>query len=56
MNLQRRASKSPELPTVEKLPQLARFFDTHLVMNYRNAEDWYDINPLLSAEIAKDGS
>ena len=50
------ASKSPELPTVEKLPQLARFFDTHLVMNYRNAEDWYDINPLLSAEIAKDGS
>lgn len=45
------ASKDPELESVQKLPQLARFFDTHLVLNYRNGDDWYDIHPLLVEEI-----
>jgi hypothetical protein len=40
-------SKRPELESIKELPRLARFFDTHLVLNYRNAEDWYDIHPLL---------
>ena len=40
-------SKQPELETMQKLPDLARFFDTHVVINYRNNEDWYDIHPLL---------
>lgn len=40
-------SKTPELPSVTELPRLARFFDTHLVLNYRNADDWYDVHPLL---------
>lgn len=45
------ASKTPELETIKELPRLARFFDTHLVLNYRNAEDWYDIHPLLAKAI-----
>jgi energy-coupling factor transporter ATP-binding protein EcfA2 len=45
------ATKAPELSSNDRLPQLARFFDTHLVLNYRNGEDWYDIHPLLNAEI-----
>lgn len=32
-------SKSPELASIAELPRLARFFDTHLVLNYRNGED-----------------
>lgn len=37
----------PQLESVQKLPSLARFFDTKLVLNYRNGEDWYDVHPLL---------
>jgi hypothetical protein len=40
-------SKRPELESIAELPRLARFFDTKLVLNYRNDEDWYDIHPLL---------
>lgn len=40
-------SKRPELDSIKELPRLARFFDTHIVLNYRNADDWYDIHPLL---------
>lgn len=45
-------SKRPELPSTAELPRLARFFDTTLVLNYRNGEDWYDIHPLLQAVLA----
>jgi energy-coupling factor transporter ATP-binding protein EcfA2 len=45
-------SQKTELLSSEKLPQLARFFDTHVVLNYRNTEDWYYIHPLLEREIA----
>jgi hypothetical protein len=45
------ASKKAELKSMEKLPTLARFFDTHLVLNYRNGDDWYDVHPLLRSEI-----
>ncbi len=47
-------SKKPELGSITELPRLARFFDTHLVLNYRNAEDWYDIHPLLRAVLEGD--
>jgi hypothetical protein len=40
-------TKLPELQTNEALPALARFFDSKLVLNYRNGEDWYDVHPLL---------
>jgi energy-coupling factor transporter ATP-binding protein EcfA2 len=45
------ASKKAELETMDKLPTLARFFDTKLVLNYRNGDDWYDVHPLLRDEI-----
>lgn len=44
-------SKKSELETLHALPRLARFFDTHVVLNYRNGDDWYDIHPLLYNEI-----
>lgn len=44
-------SKKAELESIEKLPALARFFDTKLVLNYRNGDDWYDVHPLLREEI-----
>ncbi len=42
------ASKQPELDTIKGLPHLARFFDTRVVINYRNDADWYDVHPLLA--------
>ncbi len=44
-------SKRPNLDKIQELPRLARFFDTHLVLNYRNDDDWYDIHPLIQSEI-----
>ncbi|CAN5412672.1 hypothetical protein BH24GEM3_BH24GEM3_18370 [soil metagenome] len=40
-------SHGPELDKVQELPSLARFFDTKLVLNYRNGYDWYDVHPLI---------
>ncbi len=40
-------SKGPALESIAGLQRLARFFDTSLVLNYRNSDDWYDIHPLL---------
>ena len=33
------------------LPALARFFDTHLVLCYRNGEEWYDVHPLVRTHV-----
>lgn len=44
-------SKDAKLENIEQLPVLARFFDTKLVLNYRNGDDWYDVHPLLRDEI-----
>ncbi len=41
------ASKEAELQNVQFLSRLANFFDTHLVLNYRNGQDWYDVHPLI---------
>lgn len=40
-------SKSPKLKNIKDLPQLARFFETCLILNYRNGDDWYDVHPLI---------
>lgn len=40
-------SKEAELQNVQFLSRLANFFDTHLVLNYRNGQDWYDVHPLI---------
>ena len=47
-------NKKPELAEIGHLPQLARFLDTHLVLNYRNGEDWYDVHPLLWSELGSE--
>ena len=33
------------------LTSLARFFDTHLVLCYRNSEEWYDVHPLVREHV-----
>ena len=35
------------------LYNLSRFFDTHLVLGYRNGGEWYDVHPLLRDEVAR---
>jgi hypothetical protein len=49
-------SKDPQLQEVSKLPSLARFFDSKLVLNYRNGDDWFDIHPLLRPVVEGDAS
>lgn len=40
------------LAKTEDLPDLARFFDTHLALCYRNGDEWYDVHPLISDHVA----
>jgi hypothetical protein len=35
------------LESVDRLPDLARFFDTHVVLCYRDGPEWYDVHPLI---------
>ncbi|MCB2264169.1 MAG: hypothetical protein LGR52_14715 [Candidatus Thiosymbion ectosymbiont of Robbea hypermnestra] len=44
-------TKDTALPTTDRLPDLARFLDGNLIMNYLNGEPWYDIHPLLQEEL-----
>jgi hypothetical protein len=46
-------TKDASLPSTEVLPALARFLDGNLIMNYLNAEPWYDVHPLLVEEIGR---
>ena len=39
------------LARTENLPDLARFFDTHLALCYRNGDEWYDVHPLISEHV-----
>ena len=39
------------LDDAARLPDLARFLDTHLVLCYRNDSEWYDVHPLIRDEI-----
>lgn len=40
-----------ELDGQDKLHDLARFYDTHLVLTYRNGAEWVAIHPLIEASI-----
>ena len=42
-----------ELQSLDRLPALARIFDTHLVLCYRNGDDWYDVHPLVAEQVRK---
>lgn len=52
-------SHTPELAVhraggeAANLFDLARLFDTHLVLCYRNGEEWYDVHPLLRDEVRR---
>ncbi len=35
------------------LYNLARFFDTHMMLCYRDGREWYDVHPLLRDEVAQ---
>ncbi|MEZ4409489.1 MAG: AAA family ATPase [Polyangiales bacterium] len=39
------------LAVASRLPDLARFLDTHLVLCYRNGDEWYDVHPLIRDEV-----
>ena len=41
------ASKSAKFDDDQYVPSLSRLFDNHLVLNYRNGEEWIDAHPLL---------
>ena len=42
-----------ELQSLQELPSLARFFDTNLVLCYRNGDEWYDVHPLIEEQVRK---
>jgi hypothetical protein len=43
------------LPSTEATPvnRLARFLDSHFVLYFINADEWYDIHPLIRDEVAE---
>ena len=44
-------SHACNLPSLEKLPDLARLIHGKRVLNYRNGEDLYDVHPLIRKEV-----
>jgi len=44
-------SHRAELDDTAALVALARFFDTHLVLCYRNGREWYDVHPLIKEHV-----
>jgi hypothetical protein len=41
------------LPSIEQLPRLSRFLDTHVILCYRNGKEWYDIHPLIQGDVER---
>ena len=41
------SSHTTALRNNDRLHDLARYFDSHLALNYRNGEEWYDVHPLV---------
>lgn len=48
-----RENKGINLERLGELHRLARFFDTALVLNYRNGEQWLDLHPLIADDVQK---
>ena len=38
------------------LYNLARFFDTHMMLCYRDGREWYDVHPLIRDEVERQAS
>lgn len=57
-----RTTHTPELAVhragseASNLYDLSRFFDTHMVLCYRNGDEWYDVHPLLHDEVRRQSS
>jgi len=49
-------SHKPELPSLDSLPDFARLQEGKYLLHYRNGEDWYDVHPLLRAEVSTSGN
>jgi hypothetical protein len=49
-------SHKAELPSLDSLPDFARLQEGKYLLHYRNGEDWYDVHPLLRAEVSGDGT
>lgn len=45
-------TRDVSLADIARLPRLVTFLDSHLVLCYRNGEEWYDVHPLVREEIA----
>jgi hypothetical protein len=41
------------LEEIARLPRLVTFLDSHLVLCYRNGDEWYDVHPLVRDEVAQ---
>ncbi|MDR3088531.1 MAG: hypothetical protein LBU39_01765 [Desulfobulbaceae bacterium] len=46
-------TKQASLANTKALPDLARFFDSNLIMNYQNGEPWFDIHPVIEEEVKR---
>lgn len=45
-----------EVEEIEDHHRLARFLDTHILLAYRNGEDWYGVHPLIRADVLRRAS
>jgi hypothetical protein len=41
------ATHEAALDSIDRPPDLARYFDTHVVLCYRDGPEWYDVHPLI---------
>lgn len=41
------------LPDAQSLPELARYYDTHLVLGYRNGKEWWSVHPLIVEHVQR---
>lgn len=48
-----RQTSSTQLEEGRRLHELARFFDTHLVLTYRNGQEWWSVHPLLAEQVER---
>jgi hypothetical protein len=37
----------------DRVPDLARFLDSHVVLCYRNGHEWYNVHPLIRDHVTK---
>lgn len=48
-----RTTHNVELDGQEKLHELARFYDLHLVLTYRNGDEWVSVHPLIAGQVQR---